>query len=318
MIERVRILVLRGGAIGDFMLTLPALCALRRQWPDAYLEIIGYPHIAELARAAGLADHIDSLDRARIAMLFSDRPGPDPALRAHIRSFHFVLSYLHDPNGVVVENLRRSGSKQVLYGSPKPSAAGLHAADHLLRPLEELALFEAGAVPRLDLLPRHRDAGHARLAQLGLRGGRPPVALHPGSGSPSKNWPVERFINLALALAKRGVAPFFLTGEADLPALESIRRAAPKDIPLVRGLSLLETAELLSACPFFAGNDSGITHLAAALQCRCWAIFGPSDPSVWGPRGAHVSILRAPDGILEALSLHAVLEAMSGGLAADR
>ena len=71
MNKQIRFLILRGGAIGDFILTLPAIAAVRERWPDAYIELIGYPHIANLALAAGLVDHVDSLDRAEMARFFS-------------------------------------------------------------------------------------------------------------------------------------------------------------------------------------------------------------------------------------------------------
>ncbi len=68
--HRTRFLVLRGGAIGDFIVTLPALQAIREQWPAAYIECIGYPHIADLGLQSGLLNRVDSLDRARIVAFF--------------------------------------------------------------------------------------------------------------------------------------------------------------------------------------------------------------------------------------------------------
>lgn len=69
-----RIRVLRGGAIGDFVVTLPAIRLLRERWPDAYIDLVGYPHITSLAVAGGLVDRVTSLDGADIARLFSLRP----------------------------------------------------------------------------------------------------------------------------------------------------------------------------------------------------------------------------------------------------
>ena len=134
-----RFLILRGGAIGDFILTLPAIRALRRQWPEAYIEIVGYPHIANLAIAGGLADHVESLDRAEMAKFFALRPSFTEAQARHVQSFDVVITYLHDPDGSVRENLLSAGAKQVIYGSPIVERG--HAVEHLMKPLETLAIY---------------------------------------------------------------------------------------------------------------------------------------------------------------------------------
>ena len=112
----IRILVLRGGAIGDFIVTLPALQKLRERWPEAHIELVGYPHIAELARAAGVVNVVASLDKAEIARFFSLGPTFPTTQREYVSSFHFVVSYLHDPDDTVRQNLMAAGARQVLAG----------------------------------------------------------------------------------------------------------------------------------------------------------------------------------------------------------
>ena len=155
--KQVRILVLRGGAIGDFILTLPALQKLRARWPEAHIELLGYPHIAELALAGGLIDRVASLDKAEMARFFSRLPKFTDAQRDYVKSFDLVLSYLHDPEDIVRQNLLTAGARQVIYGSP--ILRGGHAIEHLLRPLETLALYAEGA-ERPQLAPRGTVALH--------------------------------------------------------------------------------------------------------------------------------------------------------------
>ena len=297
--KQARFLVLRGGAIGDFILTLPAIQALRDRWPDAYIELIGYPHIANLALAAGLVDHVDSLDRAETARLFTWRPSFSEAQAEHLRSFDVILSYLHDPDGVVMANLKSAGVKQVLYGSPLVETG--HAIEHLMKPLETLAIYSEHPAPRLVL-----DASRGRewLAARGLSGAA--VAIHPGSGSPKKNWPAESFIRLAEQLKASGQPYLMIFGEADGAAAEAIRGRLPGMIEL-SGCTLVELASVLSACRAYVGNDSGVTHLAAALGLRTIVMFGPSDAERWGPRGSHVRVIKAPGGKLECISITDVL-----------
>ena len=176
-----RILVLRGGAIGDFILTLPAIRALRRRWPDAHLEIIGYPHIADLALADGFVDCVISLDKAEMARFFSPNPAIPEAQAETIRSFDLIVSYLYDPDETVRRNLLSVGARQVVYRSPKVEQ--VHAVDHLFKALEELAIYPEGVeYPVLELKADHRGKGRERIARFG----RDVVALHPGSGSPRR------------------------------------------------------------------------------------------------------------------------------------
>ncbi|MCX7008690.1 MAG: glycosyltransferase family 9 protein, partial [Kiritimatiellaeota bacterium] len=288
----IRILVLRGGAIGDFIVTLPALRKLRDRWPQAHIELVGYPHVALLAHAAGLVDHVESLDKAEIARFFAARPCFTEAQRDYLRSFHFVITYLHDPDGTVRENFRAAGAQQVLYGSPLITAG--HAVEALLKPLETLALYaEEHEHPCLALNAEQLAWGRDWLAAHGL-GGQKLLAIHPGSGSPHKNWPLENFIAVVRQLP-RGVMPLLVLGEADDELAAPLARELP-EVPRLTGCSLLEVASVLAHCAAYLGNDSGITHLAAALGLPVVALFGPSPVEHWAPRGPRVFLLQAPDG----------------------
>jgi heptosyltransferase-2 len=301
---QIRILVLRGGAMGDFIVTLPALQKLRARWPEAHIELVGYPHVAELARAAGLVDRVASLDKAGIAKFFAARPLFTPEQCDYIRSFHFVVSYLHDPEAVVRQNLTAAGARQVLYGSPLVTAG--HAIEALLKPLETLALYAEGEEhPRLRLADERLGWGRDWLAARGLQA--PVLAVHPGSGSPRKNWPIENFIALLRGLP-RGVAPLLILGEADEALAAPLARAWP-DVPVLTG-ALVEVAAVLAQCSAYLGNDSGITHLAAALGVPVVALFGPSNPEHWAPRGPCVQVLQAPDGKIAEVPLAKVAAAV--------
>jgi heptosyltransferase-3 len=305
--KKPRILVFRGGAIGDFILTLPALWALRKLWPDAYIELVGYPHIADLGVAGQVINRVESLDRADFARFFAAGAELTPERVAYIRSFDLVLSYLFDPDGLFQTNLLRAGARQVLYGNPVLRDG--HAIEHLMKPLETLAIYPDGDTPRLELADPIRQRGRQWLEARKL--GR--VAMfHPGSGSPRKNWPLESYIQLARALRKRkGYEPLFVVGEADRALGEDLQVKAP-DIQTAGDLTLTELAGVLVHGLLYVGNDSGITHLAAALGLPVIALFGPTDPAGWGPRGGHVRIVQADEGRLEQVSARRLLEMLAG------
>ncbi|MBM4148555.1 MAG: glycosyltransferase family 9 protein [Lentisphaerae bacterium] len=282
-------LVLRGGALGDFILAMPVLSALRTDAPGSRVCVAGYMPQARLAVEGGLADEAVSLDEASFARLFAVDAGFSTRERAWFAGFDTAISFLRDPDGVVVRNLKGLGVRRVLSRDPLPPT-GTHAADHLAAVLRELG----GAPPR-PAIPafklRSRDG-----ASEGV--GRPvvpetAVVLHPGSGSARKNWPIESFVAVAGVLHRAGAgSPVFLFGEADGAALGRYR-AMSAPWPVLAGLDVLEVSRLLSECCAYVGNDSGVTHLAAALGCNCVAVFGPTNPSEWGPRGDNVRLIRA-------------------------
>ena len=174
-----KILVIRGGAIGDFILTMPALAALRRQFPGAQLEVLGYPHIAQLALVGGLVDRVQPIEARGLAGFFARGGELAPHLADYFSGFDIIVSYLYDPDAIFQTNVVSCGRGQFIVAPHRPDENELvHATNVYLKPLERLAIFEADPVPRLALDPRPSTLG-------------PFLALHPGSGSESKNWPEE-------------------------------------------------------------------------------------------------------------------------------
>jgi ADP-heptose:LPS heptosyltransferase len=114
--------------------------------------------------------------------------------------------------------------------------------------------------------------------------------VHPGSGGKRKCWPAQRFAELAARLR----APvLLLEGPADADACREFAEALASSVPAARvtGVSLSRLAALLSESRGYMGNDSGVSHLAAALGVPTIAVFGPTDPAVWAPLGPEVSVV---------------------------
>lgn len=289
-----RALVIRGGALGDFLLTLPVLASLREAQPDARIEVLAYPGIAALAKIGGLADDARSIEYGPLAGFFTRGAVLDPALREYFASFDFVLSYLYDPDGFFAENLRASGVQHLVEG-PSRITGTAHAIDQLAAPLASLGIPLADRAVRLPAA--RATAGNSE------------VFLHPGSGSPAKNWPAENWRQLAqqwleldpsLRLAVVG-------GEADAAALTALRDlTADRRVRVVESLPLPELARELAGARLFLGHDTGISHLAALCGTPSLLLFGPTDPGVWAPPHGHVRVLRAPEGDLAALGLDTV------------
>ncbi len=290
-----RILIIRGGAIGDFILTLPAIALLREAYPGNHVEILGYRHIVAIAEGRGLADASRSIEHAALSRFFV--PGSDlpEDWVEYFGSFHQVISYLFDPDRFFESNLRRCGVKNLIVGEPRIDPAGRHAAEQLAQPLESLALFYDGSPLRWE--PAEED--HRQAAALLGAGGQDWIAVHPGSGSSKKNLPVQFWVKtLGTILSKRPQTRFVLVGgEADFANLGALQAALPMESFVeAKNLPLPVLGAALQRCKWFLGHDTGVSHLAALAGTRCELFFLSTDPEIWAPRGSHVRTHRCKGG----------------------
>ena len=289
--KRERILVIRAGAIGDLILTLPALRALRRRFPGAYLEVMGHPHSLALVAGQGEIDAVSSISRREMAHLYVPN-GPIPeALERTFGAFDLIVAYVAETEGTLIENLRRTGARQVISWPPFPFRC-MHEADHLLEALRPVGIASSENVPELLPTPLDRAFATRFWSTHNIRPSQAVLALHPGSGSPSKCWPPERFARIAdWAIESLSAAVLLIAGPADEEARHQTLCRMKGTPVLASDLSLPRLGALLERCTAFLGNDSGITHLAAAVGTPTVALFGPTDARIWGPRGEHVKIL---------------------------
>jgi heptosyltransferase-3 len=312
-----KILVIRGGAIGDFILTLPALAAVRQNFPGVRLELLGYPRVTALALAAGLVDQVHSIEARALASFFAKGCPLPSSLAGFFGSFALIISYLYDPDLIFQENIALCSAAQFIAGPHRPDEAGsLHATDTFLQPLRRLAIFDADPNPHLRL-----PHDHALLLAEGLGAKLPAspespatvhwLALHPGSGSERKNWPEANWAELLRCLAAETGCCFLLVGgEAEGDRLERLASLVPADRHRVaRSRPLPELAVLLQQCEAFLGHDSGISHLAAALGLPGLVLWGGTAQQIWRPRNERMAILSSSKG-LSALPVPEVFKAV--------
>jgi heptosyltransferase III len=304
-----RILVIRGGAIGDFILTLPALKALRDARPQAHIEILGYKHIAVLAENRFYAQAVHSIEYGLLARFFASNSELPAELAHYFAGFDLIVSYLYDPDRIFETNLRRCGVQDLICGPARIVESGGHAARQLARPIEELRIKVVDLAERIFPSIEDRMFACDFLASMP----QPIVAIHPGSGSHQKNWPVENWI--ALFSSRNNFADFervvVISGEADEPQTQQLEREwNNRNVRFARNLSLPQLAAVLERS-IFMGHDSGISHLAAAAGANCILLFGPTEPGVWAPTNNNVQILRPPSGKLDDLRVEIVEAALA-------
>jgi heptosyltransferase III len=309
-----RILVIRGGAIGDFILTLPALQALREARPDAHIEILGYEHIAVLAENRFYAQTVRSIEYGPLARFFADKSELPAELADYFARFDLIISYLYDPDRVFEKNLRRCGVQNLLCGPAKIVENAGHAARQLARPIEELGI-EVLNLSEI-IFPSMEDRAFARDFIGTLP--QPIVAIHPGSGSLQKNWPLENWIALFSENGEFSVGKCFslvvISGEADNAQLGQLKvEWSSQNVRFAKNLPLPQLAAVVERSVFI-GHDSGISHLAAAAGANCILLFGPTNPDVWAPRNNNVQVLRAPNDRMSDLRIEQVKTALDAAL----
>lgn len=293
-----KILVIRGGALGDFILTIPVLAALRRQFPKCKLEILGYPSVASLAVVAGLADEVSPLESARFTGFFAADSSLSSDAAEWLSGFDCIISYLYDPEQIFQRNAGRCSAARFIAGPHRPDETlAVHAVEQLLRPLQALDIRGADPRPRL-ILP-----------------GAPPsasrLAIHPGSGSERKNWPEAKWAELLKHLTEQTACNFLLIGgEAEGDRCARLAAAVPAGrARIAQNLPLADLVWQMQACCAFVGHDSGITHLAAALDLPGLALWGESNLTIWRPQSARLKVLADPAG-LKALPVAKVRQAL--------
>ena len=284
-----RILVLRGGALGDCLVTLPALALLRQRWPDARIELVGNRLAAALAVTGGLLNAVHAQHEARWSALYDAAPWP-PAFADWLAEFDLVLNYWPDPAQELARRFPVRAGQHFLQAAALPTLAP--AAAHYCAPLRSLGLS-----PDRLVYPLRTPAPEPRL-----------VALHPGSGSARKNWPADRWLALARWLQDElGFTVLVITGEAESAATLAGVGLHRHNRPLA------EVADQLARCRLFVGHDSGISHLAAAAGTPSVLLFGPTDPGLWAPPAPNVHVLQRGSD-LAALAFTEVRQAVAAAL----
>ena len=296
--------MIRGGALGDFLLTLPAMDAIRRRQPEARITLVTRPSYGALMHASGWVDEVRNLESAAVAALFGPGKLPDD-FRNWLSEFDEVFAWTTDADGFVAQHFIEAclGTWYIL--NPKMQASGNHASAQLACGLP----FEYEPFAQL-----HSWAPTEEFT----------LAIHLGSGSASKNWPVENWLKLVDRLIKEEGHPapqniLVIAGEADAAVTAkfiegvtnlncSLSGRIPIHVDKAENLPLEDLARLLAKCRFYLGHDTGVSHLAAVCGVPSLWLFGPTNPNIWHPRTPHVHHVQSPSSSIDQLSIETVVK----------
>ncbi len=257
-----RTLVVHTGGIGDFLLTCPAIARLANDGP---VTLLGRPDRLALGVAGGIAEAAHDLDSVEFSSVFAQ---PSSRLRNFLAGFERAFVWMRDDDGAIERAFRESGVPEVrCFPGLPPGTWDRHASDYYAACVGE----SAAPAFRLALAPGSpaRD-----------------IVIHPGSGGRRKNWPAGEFEALARLLSTRGRQILWSAG----PAEEGL--SLPETGDRLPEMPLVALGHVLANTALYVGNDSGITHLAASVGCPTLALFGPTDPRIWAPRGPQVRVIQ--------------------------
>ncbi|CAB1062078.1 hypothetical protein D1BOALGB6SA_6854 [Olavius sp. associated proteobacterium Delta 1] len=269
------LLIIHQGALGDFILTFPAIIRLQQYYKP--IEVLCQNQLGKLAGALGLTENWFPAEAAYFASLFSDQT--DPKIKAILEQYDNIILFTESED--LEQSINRINANLSCRLPPKPSVhQRIHVAKFVLQNILKCGLIKKADATLADIpLPVRRDPPRAPHK----------ILLHPGAGSIRKRWPVSHFLQVEAALRADGLKPEFVLG----PAEESLAEELQQPDRLVHVLDdLAELVVLLKSAGGYIGNDSGASHLAAYLGLPTTVIFGPADPGRWAPVGRAVQIVR--------------------------
>lgn len=253
---------------------------------------------ALVGQAAGDVDQLLSWERGDLAGLFSEGGAPSGRWRAELARFDLALAYTRDE--LFARQLAALVPRVIVHD---PAPARGHASEWLAAALTDLGIGSDEALPPPAATRQEQVATRTLRARLNPDF----LAIHAGSGSKAKNWPAERFASLARRLSAS--RPWLLVeGPADAEPVAAL--AGLPGAVRAREIPPRALAALLAEAGTYVGNDSGVTHLAAAWGAPTLALFGPTDPAMWAPLGPRVRVLRSATGAMDGLQLEDVLNAL--------
>ena len=294
------ITIVHQAALGDSVLLIPLFRSLRQRFSPCAITLVTRTALGHMLTQLGLVDAHASADDRDHTLWFAPPEGGRPNSTPPWAECDLLLSAVAAPGAPWAANARlaRPGRdpNSVLFFSPRPPPEYPgHVTAWQRRQLPALGLAEAPGPP----LRKNLDGA---------------VVLHPGSGGDEKCWPRRRFLALGRALKRRGIVPTFILGEVEQERWgQATIEGLTEEFPCCPHMGLSDLAKTLSQARLYLGNDSGVTHLAAALGVPVIALFGPSNEMQWSPVGPAVRILRPPaphERNLEALEEEAVLHEM--------
>lgn len=281
-----RVLVWHQGALGDLMLSLPAVHAIKEHVAHGTLHLVCREDMSEIILENDLADNTTSNEKGMFGCLFVGPENHTPDLGTFLDGFDVSFIFMRHRNNVFLDNIGRYVQQCHHILTFPQDGVRKHVSRYQLEQLAELGIRYSNIVPLLH-------GGSKTPSPAGL----PVVAVHPGSGGMRKRWPLWKYLMLMEELHRQDDIFFVVIlgpaeSDGDYETLKAFISAKGMRADVKKNMPVSLVVQALREASLYIGNDSGITHLAAALGIPAVAIFGPTDHNVWKPLGNRTTIAR--------------------------
>lgn len=291
-----RLIILHQGALGDFLLAFPVLEGIYQCQPDLFMDFWSRREHVALIASRPWVHTASSCEGPELLPFFHEDLWREAPLPPFFQDAHAMVVFGQAGSRILADRLSHRVHYPVNWIQSFPEATEQpRAVSRFLREqFMALGWPVKNVSVRIETSPGERTAARAFLSFHGWSPKQKPVLLHPGSGGRRKIWPLRNWWSLLHWLRRHHDGPILLSrGPAD-EVLEGFaaEAAARLGILCLENLSLNRLSAFLSECRFYIGNDSGVSHLAAATGIPCLIVFGPTNPSVWAPEGDHVHLFQ--------------------------
>jgi len=289
-----KILLLHAGGLGDCVLALHFIAALRQSWQYPPVTVAARSSIIHWAKRHGLIDEARSIEAIGTHYLYQSFGELPEQIVQFLCGFDRVVSFLGGREETVSKRLAEVAPCEVYAIDPRPKQ------DHSIHIVRQWADQLRGYEVAVDLPSAIQlDLGDRRMLRIRLssridENTAKIVLCHPGSGGLSKCCPLEALEALVTETRRQGLFPAWMIGPDEMERFgpeyaRRLERTAP-----VLSESIELAADLVAGADVFIGNDAGMTHVAALAGVFTMALFGPTDPAVWRPLGPNVHVCNLP------------------------
>jgi len=312
-----RALIIQPGALGDCILTLPLAEFMKTALHLTRIDLLSNTEYTGILPGRTCIDSIRALNSVELHRLFMEAhefklEDPDPLIRA-FADYEWIISFLGEAESQFERNLIFTancshGVEVIILQLKAPTDFTSHISNFYIQQLlEQIVLFESQepqnrssdalqtVCDRTLVKARKTDINYGRtlLKEMDLQEPEKLLLIHPGSGSPEKCWHIENFCCVAEMLKSEGFKVLFVLGPCELEKFTQKTINMLKAIgSCVSELSLSEVLGFMSCADYFLGNDSGITHLSAAMGLKTVSVFGSTNPCLYRPIGPKVKVLQ--------------------------